>query len=95
MLNIWSSTNDPLFFLHHANLDRIWYIWQKRHNIIYDIGGPLWANGTGVTTFDTFLDMGVFLAPPIPARKVMDTLNRDDTGILCYEYVGDVLKTIK
>ncbi len=24
------SPNDPVFFLHHANIDRIWFAWQKR-----------------------------------------------------------------
>eukprot|EP01094_Clydonella_sp_ATCC50884_P027138 TRINITY_DN7673_c2_g1_i1.p1 TRINITY_DN7673_c2_g1~~TRINITY_DN7673_c2_g1_i1.p1 ORF type:complete len:226 (+),score=52.05 TRINITY_DN7673_c2_g1_i1:488-1165(+) len=26
-----SSPNDPFFFLHHANIDRLWSLWQKRH----------------------------------------------------------------
>ncbi|KAJ3137661.1 hypothetical protein HK100_000505 [Physocladia obscura] len=26
------STNDPLFFLHHANVDRYWNLWQYHHN---------------------------------------------------------------
>ncbi|TPX72491.1 hypothetical protein CcCBS67573_g05839 [Chytriomyces confervae] len=25
------STNDPLFFIHHANVDRYWNLWQKHH----------------------------------------------------------------
>lgn len=25
-----TSPNDPVFFLHHANIDRIWSIWQKK-----------------------------------------------------------------
>ena len=25
------SVNDPLFFFHHANVDRYWYHWQLRH----------------------------------------------------------------
>ena len=28
-----TSPNDPIFFLHHANVDRLWAIWQKRHGI--------------------------------------------------------------
>lgn len=27
-----SSPSDPLFWLHHANLDRIWGAWQKTHS---------------------------------------------------------------
>jgi tyrosinase len=26
-----SSPNDPAFFLHHCNVDRIWAAWQERH----------------------------------------------------------------
>jgi len=25
-----TSPNDPIFFLHHANIDRMWSIWQKK-----------------------------------------------------------------
>ncbi|HWH44837.1 MAG TPA: tyrosinase family protein [Thermoleophilaceae bacterium] len=28
-----ASPNDPVFFLHHANVDRIWALWQKRTGI--------------------------------------------------------------
>jgi hypothetical protein len=30
-MNSASSPTDPLFFLHHANVDRIWYEWQEDH----------------------------------------------------------------
>jgi tyrosinase len=26
-----TSPNDPTFFLHHCNVDRIWYAWQRRY----------------------------------------------------------------
>jgi hypothetical protein len=26
-----SSPADPLFWVHHANIDRLWANWQKRH----------------------------------------------------------------
>lgn len=29
-LNLFTSPGDPVFFLHHAMLDRIWAIWQSR-----------------------------------------------------------------
>lgn len=29
MANVWTSPNDPVFFLHHCNIDRLWDKWQK------------------------------------------------------------------
>ena len=30
-----TSPNDPLFFLHHCNVDRIWWTWQRRYKPDY------------------------------------------------------------
>jgi tyrosinase len=41
-----SSPNDPVFFLHHANIDRIWNLWLPRHGHAYApvAGGPVGHN---------------------------------------------------
>lgn len=41
-----SSPNDPVFFLHHANIDRIYNQWLARHGEIYEplSGGPYGHN---------------------------------------------------
>ncbi|CAN5416522.1 hypothetical protein BH09CHL1_BH09CHL1_32460 [soil metagenome] len=41
-----SSLNDPVFFQHHANIDRIWELWMERHGQVYapETGGPLGHN---------------------------------------------------
>jgi tyrosinase len=44
------------------------------------------GTGLGVTTLDTLIDMGEFIAPSVPIRQVMDPLNRKGDGILCYDY---------
>ncbi|PVH93785.1 Di-copper centre-containing protein [Periconia macrospinosa] len=31
MMNVFSSPGDPLFYLHHAYLDRIWWQWQSKN----------------------------------------------------------------
>ena len=37
-----TSPNDPVFFLHHANIDRLWAEWERRHGMLYApvTGGP-------------------------------------------------------
>lgn len=41
-----SSPNDPVFWIHHANIDRLWSAWMKRHGRTYVpvSGGPMGAN---------------------------------------------------
>ena len=41
-----SSPNDPVFFLHHANIDRLWNVWMSRHgqNYLPVSGGPMGHN---------------------------------------------------
>ncbi|KAG2011132.1 tyrosinase central domain-containing protein [Coprinopsis cinerea AmutBmut pab1-1] len=42
MENVYSSPGEPLFYLHHANVDRIWWKWQHINPAkrLYDIAGP-------------------------------------------------------
>jgi len=42
-----SSPNDPAFFLHHCNVDRLWAVWQNMHlseGYLPASGGPLGHN---------------------------------------------------
>jgi tyrosinase len=76
---------DPLFYLHHANLDRVWAMWQDMDLEVRlrDISGysSFFAPFVNVT-LDYQLNYST-LAPPIAIRDVMNT--RGTT--LCYEYV--------
>ncbi|KAF2397255.1 Di-copper centre-containing protein [Trichodelitschia bisporula] len=87
MQNVWSSINDPLFFMHHAMIDYVWWYWQHlAPQNLWAIGGPVWPNGTGLTTLDSPVYMTPFVAPDVPIRSVMDVLNEDGSGVLCYTY---------
>lgn len=48
-----SSPNDPAFFLHHCNVDRIWAVWQSRFG---NTGYPTTAENAA-TGMDTALDI--------------------------------------
>jgi Common central domain of tyrosinase len=30
-MSFMASPNDPIFFLHHCNIDRLWAVWQQKH----------------------------------------------------------------
>ena len=36
---------DPLFWLHHANIDRLWEVWRRRDSANADPTQPLWLTG--------------------------------------------------
>ena len=88
MGDLYSSSIDPLFWLHHAQLDQLWATWQAGADArLKDISGPTKVcTKIGETTLDTTMYIG-YNGPARPISAVMDTQNRDGSGILCYKYV--------
>ncbi|KAJ3020112.1 hypothetical protein HKX48_001305 [Thoreauomyces humboldtii] len=97
MSDVAASPSDPIFFLHHANVDRIWAEWQKRDPArrYLEVGGtdvpfayPFTPNRTGTpVTLRYPLNLAGdapyhALAKPIVVRDVM----RLRTSLLCYDY---------
>jgi tyrosinase len=85
----FNSVNDPLFWMHHTGMDRMWALWQEQ-----DPATRAMDVGTASSMFDlaplkneTPVWMGA-MAPDVPALQVMDPLNRDGRGVLCYKYEG-------
>ncbi|KAL1595136.1 hypothetical protein SLS60_009824 [Paraconiothyrium brasiliense] len=79
----YTGPYDPVFFLHHVNVDRLWALWQTSATggeIAY--GGPRHDTaGASAATLDDTLNIGNLL-PSVPVSAVMDTSN----GFLCYQY---------
>lgn len=73
-LNFFSSPGDPLFYLHHANLDRVWWKWQRANPAtrLTDISGPTTVNGTTQVTLDYVMDFPG-IGPNITVRETMDS----------------------
>ncbi|KAL3418664.1 tyrosinase central domain-containing protein [Phlyctema vagabunda] len=85
--DLFASPGDPAFYLHHAMIDRVWWIWQnqKPEARTYELSGtitladfPPSRNGT----LDDILDMGFAGGEPIQIRDAMSTLGGD----YCYIY---------
>ncbi|ELU41097.1 Tyrosinase domain-containing protein [Rhizoctonia solani AG-1 IA] len=85
------SSNDPLFFLHHAQVDRLWTLWQGRNETrLHDYAGNTVQNMTANTASlgDEMFTLG--FAPERDVQSLMDTM----ASGLCYT-VSDVLSSRK
>lgn len=92
MGDLYTSPADPLFYLHHANLDRLWWSWQKLNLSarLTDISGPVILMDYdnvygGNVTLDFPLSVGVSAADTT-VGEVMKIDACGTGGVLCYEY---------
>ncbi|EAU92030.2 hypothetical protein CC1G_06017 [Coprinopsis cinerea okayama7 len=75
MMDGYAAPGDPLFYLHHGNLDRVWWKWQMMdpENRLYQISGPatIFPPRRNVT-LDFQLPFAT-IAEPLAVREVMDS----------------------
>lgn len=64
-----SSPNDPVFYLNHCNVDRIWAAWLERHGAQYVPNQSESAALSGHRIDDA---MHALLSPPVTPRQVLD-----------------------
>lgn len=85
--DLYSSVNDPAFWLHHAMLDRIYWIWQVLHpKEANKVAGTLTLQNKPPTrnaTIDEPLELGVN-GKTVKIRDVLDTMGGSP---LCYIYL--------
>jgi tyrosinase len=62
------SPNDPLFWLHHANVDRIWALWQDRRR------GAVYPAAWRAELLGGFVDPDGRPVAPVRADTTLDTL---------------------
>ncbi|CAO2658502.1 Nn.00g062250.m01.CDS01 [Neocucurbitaria sp. VM-36] len=83
--NAANSPGDPLFYLHHGNLDRIFWEWQQKDlkTRLHQVGGPIVPfdySGQNVT-----LDFKINIGKLADDATLEDLLNTQ-SGTLCYTY---------
>ncbi|KAK8021782.1 hypothetical protein PG990_006920 [Apiospora arundinis] len=83
--NAENSPGDPLFYLHHGNLDRILWMWQQQdlETRLNQVGGPIVPMDYGGqnVTLDFTVNLGE-LAGDATLKQLLDTQG----GVLCYTY---------
>lgn len=80
LMNTMASPFDPVFWLHHSFVDRIWYEWQSLHGIENYL--PLLSGREGHILSDELVEFGVLIS---------DTLDPSDYGEGGYNYEGLVI----
>ncbi|KAJ8121953.1 hypothetical protein O1611_g9966 [Lasiodiplodia mahajangana] len=83
----FSSAGDPAFFLHHAQIDRMWTLWQNlnlrnRTSQVFGTGTAFNVPPSPNVTLDTKIDFSV-LGPQVAVRKTVSTTDNN----YCYMYV--------
>lgn len=83
------SPNDPVFFLHHCNIDRIWAFWQTRNGAgTYAPGAGASANLTSHRRNDQLFQLAGDATPPV---TVADMLAAPD---LAYDSFDDLQELV-
>lgn len=81
MQDTWASPADPVFFLHHAFIDRNYRIWQNANSGVRTTT----INGNDINGRPLTLDMNVDVYGIRPAVQIRDILDTTATT-LCYKY---------
>ncbi|KAF9638021.1 Tyrosinase [Lasiodiplodia theobromae] len=84
--DLFASPGDPAFYLHHAQIDRVWWIWQNLDPTrrTHTIAGTITIENTPPSrngTLDDLIDLGV----NAPAMRLGDALSTVE-GPFCYVY---------
>jgi tyrosinase len=75
---------DPIFFLHHTQVDRLWTLWQNENPEVRttEFGGPKTQNeDPGEATLEDIMPY-LDLVPDVKVSEMMST----QTSRLCYVY---------
>lgn len=86
MQDIFVSPGDPAFFLHHAMIDRVWWIWQLQDldsRLTAVAGSVAGSNRQG--SLSDRVNLGVS-GPEVVLGDLLDTMG-GKSGDFCYIYM--------
>ncbi|PWY74371.1 Di-copper centre-containing protein [Aspergillus heteromorphus CBS 117.55] len=79
----FTAPYDPVFYLHHTQLDRLWWLWQERNprERHFEYTGPASMGSDHMASVYDQLPMSGFVEP----LRVTDIMNTE-SDFLCYRY---------
>lgn len=82
-----TSPNDPVFFLHHCNIDRLWAHWQRLHP-----GASPYLPVSGASQGHNLMDAMIFSdAPPAPWPGTWTPSSVIEHHVLGYQYDDELV----
>ena len=85
---LMTSPNDPVFWLHHCNIDRLWGDWQRQHQDTC----PYQPSGASLARGHNLLEPMIFnMDPPSPWPESYTPASVLDHHSLGYSYESDPL----
>ncbi|KAL2181126.1 uncharacterized protein P884DRAFT_312111 [Thermothelomyces heterothallicus CBS 202.75] len=84
--DVYSSSGDPAFWLHHAMIDRVWWIWQTQDlpGRLSEVAGSV-AGSSRPGSGKDLVNLGVN-APAVAIENLLNTVGGLD-GKMCYIYL--------
>lgn len=81
-MGMMTSPNDPVFWLHHCNIDRLWAVWQRIHP-----GASPYQPAAGAAQGHNLMDAMIFnAAPPAPWPGTFTPADVVEHHALGYQY---------
>jgi hypothetical protein len=84
-MSFMASPNDPIFFLHHCNIDRLWAVWQQKHGPPANAYLPTSGGDSGHNLPDV---MALFSPPTWPVTATV-------ASVIDHHAIGDWYDTDK
>ncbi|KAJ8324127.1 hypothetical protein QVD99_008461 [Batrachochytrium dendrobatidis] len=88
MSEVIISAHDPIFYLHHANVDRIWSLWQKRYPKLANTYFGQLPDGKNVNVTDSLELLSV--SNTLKDPTVSMSLSTTGSTPFCYVYSNSV-----
>jgi len=86
-MGLMTSPNDPVFWLHHCNIDRLWALWQRTHP-----GASPYQPASGAALGHNLMDAMIFNStPPAPWPGTFTPASVVEHHALGYQYDDELV----
>jgi hypothetical protein len=82
------SPNDPIFYMHHRNIDRNWWKWQQQNPTIANTYSGTNRSGAQVRVTDTMKYFGLIADTTV--QQGLNSQSNALNGLMCFKYSNSI-----